>query len=449
MPPIVSSTFAAIILYVFFINVQQNNFKPKEAAIFVPLIALFTLIPNHFISSFYIANILANTSFVVTMALIINFRIQILSLSLVYAIFTNIIFLWSGILSSVVFDFIRVLMPSVGELQRYEVTNSLWWSVAYIGIAFIIGFFISYISGKYLHKKIAHLENQLQRRLGANLLFSAIVALSLFFINIFLSEILVEIGIYVLVYAIVLTVCFISLVFAIIAFADGLRKDTELKHKIELLQDLESYTNHVETMATEMRKFRHDHKNLMLGFHKHIECKDWDNIKNYYSTYMGEFLISNTAIETCMDKLSNIQSPELKTILFLKFLQIQSRGIKIAIEVENILTVTDNYNLLDLYRIIGILTDNAMEACQGVENSIVRLMGTMIDDNAYFVLQNTCHNPPPINVINKKGFTTKEGYQGLGLYNVSQLIRRNKNLTLQTKIENKQFTQELTIMPEV
>jgi two-component system sensor histidine kinase AgrC len=239
------------------------------------------------------------------------------------------------------------------------------------------------------------------------------------------------------------------LAFAVFAFTDSLRKETELKHKDTLMKDLESYTRHVENMATEMRKFRHDHKNLMLVFHTHVESRDWDGLENYYSSYMNEFSTSETAIESCMDKLKNIQTPELKTILFLKFLQVQRKGIKIIIEVENIVTIIGDYNLLDTCRIVGILMDNAMEACQNVDGAVVRLMGDMSGNNAHFAFQNTCYLPPPINQINKKGFTTKDGARGLGLYNVSQLIKKNRNLTLQTKIEKNCFTQELKIAPEI
>jgi len=116
--------------------------------------------------------------------------------------------------------------------------------------------------------------------------------------------------------------------------------------------------------------------------------------------------------------------------------------------VESVITITGDRNLLDTCRIAGVLLDNAMEACHEVEDGVVRLMGDMLGDSAFFVFQNTCHVPPPIREINQKGFSTKEGFRGLGLYNISQLMSRNGNILLKTNVKDGYFTQELRIAPK-
>ena len=93
--------------------------------------------------------------------------------------------------------------------------------------------------------------------------------------------------------------------------------------------------------------------------------------------------------------------------------------------------------------------DNAIEACKGVDHATIRFLSTMHKDNAFFVFQNTCQNPPPANKINEKGFTTKAGARGMGLYIATQLVRKNEHLFLKTKINTEGFTQELTVVPEL
>jgi two-component system sensor histidine kinase AgrC len=52
-----------------------------------------------------------------------------------------------------------------------------------------------------------------------------------------------------------------------------------------------------------------------------------------------------------------------------------------------------------------------------------------------------------LNQLGRKGFSTKGEGRGTGLYNMSQLITKNKNLSLQTEIKNGKFIQKLNITP--
>ena len=323
MPLLIGVGTEMLTLYILFANMRKVKINALEATIFIVFAAVAGLTIFRFVHEFAIVGVVANSAFVVIMTMMAYTKIKILTLSIIYAIFTIVILLWSATFASVVFDTITMLIPSAGYLGRDDVLGSLFWNVLYNGIIFIVGFFISRKAGSIFHKKILPLDAVMQKKMATYLLLSAFVTLALFFINVFLTEILRDMPMYVLIYAMVLTICFVALAFAVFAFIDSLRKEAELKHNTELLQNLESYTNHVESMATEMRQFRHDHRNLMIGFHSHVADRNWDRFESYYASYMDEFSVAETAIESCMDKLSNIQTPELKTILFLKFLQIQ------------------------------------------------------------------------------------------------------------------------------
>jgi len=233
--------------------------------------------------------------------------------------------------------------------------------------------------------------------------------------------------------------------FAAFAFSDNIKKGLELKQKDKLLQALEAYTKNAESAATEMRLFKHDHQNLLLGFHAHAENKDWDAFKSYYEEHVGAFNLSIRAMNASYEQLCKIETPEIKAIMVIKTMQANDAKIDMVVEISKKLTIVGGYNLLDSCRIMGILLDNAIEACRGVSGAKIRLLGTMSGDSAYFVLKNTFETPPPMNLIAKKGFTTKEGERGMGLYNVAKIVAKNNCLTLSTSIKQNMFVQELEI----
>jgi len=437
--------FEGILIYIIFANIRKSSVNALEAL--VVIVPMFTLVMFIFSLNFAfgITAILGNGAYVIVMTLIMARKNKNINLSLVYAIFANVIVLLSGNLAGAVLTLAYFVFPDFIVIGRDGVIDSVVMSIAYAAIAFTIAFTVSRMLGCSFHARISTFDAQMQRKLVSLILPGAFITLGVFFVVVFLRYIPGTESILILAYALSLSIIFIYLVFSIFTFTDSLYKDIELKHKDELLHNLEAYTEDVEDMATQMRQFRHDHKNLMLGFRAHADNKDWESFDEYYERYMGEFDAGSDAIEVSRDRLGNIKTPELKSILFAKFLQASTIGIDAFIEVERELTINDGYCLLDTCRITGILMDNAIEACKDVEDAIIRFMATMVEDGVHLVFQNTCLVSPPMNQITQKGFTTKEDARGLGLHNVSQMVAKNKNLTIKTSIKENFFTQELKI----
>ena len=453
MPLSITLLLEAVMRYVILQNVRKSKPNIIEALAVISIFTITSFLVINIIPAFEISGIIANIFAVLIMAAITNISIKLFPLSMVYALFATIILLWSVTLTNVVADFITLIIPGVNMQYRDDIISNWMFTILYLSIVLIIGFFASHKIGTHFQKKIRLYDIKLQRQLAIYLLFSALVVLGLFFINVFISELLEDTAARTLVYASSSTIWFIFLVLAVFVFIDKLKKETEIKHKDELLHDLNAYTRHVEEMATEMRSFRHDHKNLMLMFHTHIESRNWDELSNRYKDYLKEFSIGDDAIEICMDKLSNIQTPELKAFLYIKFMQAHRLGIDTVIEVDDNIVIKGGYNLLDTCRIMGIFMDNAIDACKDVEGAIIRFMCNNSGDSAFFVLQNTCLIPPPANKMGAKGFTTKEAKEGgrprgMGLYNVQSMVRKNPYISLQTTIRDGNFTQELKVAPE-
>jgi two-component system sensor histidine kinase AgrC len=180
----------------------------------------------------------------------------------------------------------------------------------------------------------------------------------------------------------------------------------------ELLANLQAYTDSVEIMATEVRRFRHDHLNLLMGLGDYIENNDIGNIRRYFNDYISSFKESTAAANSRLDILMRLKTPELKSILSFKFLCAQQLGIDAHIEIPEDVEMPDASCLIDLCRIAGILADNAIEACQGTPNAVLRFLALKEDGAIVFVFANTCHAAPQMSRLFEKGYTTKEGSRG-------------------------------------
>jgi len=424
-------TIEIIAYFAVFINISGVKFR-KTGAFF----AIFLTLAIHAAVLFYTARMTGSAVSVLHSVCIAVFALsaggkgKIPPLNILCAVLSSIVYLLAGDMSSVLLAYIK--------------TDFHYSSLA---ATVILALLISRVTGVFLRKRIHPLDDNTKQRLAAYTLSGAAVTLVLFLVNTFLNGLIGDTAVLGLSYAVSLIICFVFLVFVIFVFTDSLRKEMEITNRDELLQNLQIYTESVEAMSAEVRKFRHDHINLMMGFGEYIENNDIIHIREYFGKYIALFKESSAA-DTRLDILMRIKIPEVKSILSFKFLYAQQLGIDTHIEIPEIIGGDINLNLIDLCRIIGILLDNAIEACKGAAPPVLRFLALKKDGIMIFVFSNTCESLPPLSKINEKGYTTKENGRGLGLYTVSALIERDENLSLDTRINEEEmvFIQELSVV---
>lgn len=96
-------------------------------------------------------------------------------------------------------------------------------------------------------------------------------------------------------------------------------------------------------------------------------------------------------------------------------------------------------------KIIGILLDNAIEACTLADKKEI-LLDIYTNENINCIyIENTYKGSIDINQINKKGYSSKGKGRGLGLHIVNKIIKENKNLEIEQYINNDKFVTILKI----
>lgn len=193
-----------------------------------------------------------------------------------------------------------------------------------------------------------------------------------------------------------------------------------------------------------IRAFRHDFNNIIQALGGYIQAKDMDGLEKYYSQ-----LLKDCQEVTNLSGLNpkSINNPAIYSLLASKYYLATEKGIEFNLDIFMDLNSID-MKIYEFCRILGILLDNAIQATQECEEKQITV--TIRKDNRckrqLLIVENT-YKEKDIDTekIFEKGYSTKEGNTGLGLWEVRQILLKNTNLNLFTSKDAKYFKQQLEI----
>ncbi len=218
---------------------------------------------------------------------------------------------------------------------------------------------------------------------------------------------------------------------------------TESKQKA--MQDLQDYTRNLEAMYNGLRSFKHDYVNILLSLSGYIEDGDMDRLKDFFESKIFPTKNLITGGDYKLNQLSNIGVLEIKSLLSAKMIYAHESGIDITIDipdkVESFLIDT-----VDLARILGIFLDNAVEATLETEQPQIGLNIIQNKTGVSIIISNRfLDNGVMLHKLKQKGFSTKIGHQGIGLWNAQKIISSYDNVLLETTMKCGYFTQHIEL----
>ena len=221
-------------------------------------------------------------------------------------------------------------------------------------------------------------------------------------------------------------------------------KEEILKQKDIQLSELSNYSHHIENLYGEIRSFRHDYINILTSIKVGIDNKDIDAIKSVYEGVLGDSgkQLYNSKFDIA--KLSNIKNDAVKSVLSAKLIEAHSRGVEIAIEIED--AVYDfKIDLLDFIKVMSILCDNAIEA--SLESELPKLTVALILDGEALILvveNSTVDERVNISHIFEEGYSSKGEGRGIGLHNVREILAKYPFSSVSTRSADYLFSQTIT-----
>ncbi|MBC6316621.1 sensor histidine kinase [Listeria grandensis] len=241
-----------------------------------------------------------------------------------------------------------------------------------------------------------------------------------------------------IIYAIIMSI-------VLLVIAKSAIKNAKVEAQALQMRQLREYVGALEALQKDMRVFRHDYVNILSGINGFISNEDMDGLSVYFRT---KVIPMNSDMEVNISKLStlrNLEVIELKGLFATKMIRAQEMGVDAQVEVYKVI---DNINMdsIDLCRVTGILLDNAIEAVIGTGDPSIRVAIIQKKEAIVLIFANSLpEDSPPVHQFFEEGFSTKGENRGIGLPTLKKTLKKYPNVSLDTKVTQHGFVQELEI----
>ncbi|SHK58996.1 sensor histidine kinase [Paramaledivibacter caminithermalis] len=183
------------------------------------------------------------------------------------------------------------------------------------------------------------------------------------------------------------------------------------------------YMKNMDDMFKNIRAQRHDFNHHIGCIYGLINMEEFEKIKEYIEKLTKETAEYNEII--------NVGNPILASLLNTKITKAKKKKIKVDIDID--INTNISIECIDISIIIGNLLDNAIEACEKVEED-----NRYIEVNIYTKMNNLIIKVANSKLseielerkINNEGFTTKSDAEnhGFGLTNIKQTVEKYRGI---------------------
>lgn len=226
------------------------------------------------------------------------------------------------------------------------------------------------------------------------------------------------------------------LVFYLLDRQEEFRAMEERLRQVDLLlQAQKEYYDELCSSQQEIRRSRHDQKNLLIAILAELDHNNIPKLRRMINSRLDR-----------LDRvlLINPRDSVLESILYVKQQSAKRHGIRIDGEIK--LTKEPVADELELAVMLSNLLDNAVESLvRDHARDPIRCMVYEHGDNLMLVVENSVHHS--VNVKNLATTKADKKYHGLGLPSVQTLVNENGGM-LEITCENNSFVASI-VLPNV
>lgn len=420
-------------IFIYFILIR--NFLPFRLKKHESLILLMILSAN-VINLTYISN-LGNLGVVILLstsglyiALLDKHRIK------------NICFFLLSYLCGVLWDSIFTFCTTMIGLDFYFAQQNLLIRCIYIILLFFFSKGMAYI---FHHIFVAEHGHSLPREVWISIFANLLICTIIFIFNIVAGERAGYDSKITTFNGILFGCYFFATTIVIINCIRSYTNRAEMERKQEAFDTLQQYTTQIENMYSTVRSFKHDYVNIMTSMSGYLEEHDLDGLSHYF--YQEILPLSNqiTMNDFRLNQLINIKLLEIKSIVSAKLTYAHEIGITVDIEIRDSVEKVA-MDRLDLSRILGIFLDNAIEAALETEHPWIGFVMYQHDTSTSILISNSfIDHGISCSDFNKPSVSTKGSNRGIGLHNVSELIKNYPATIWENEVKDDIFIQKLEI----
>lgn len=210
------------------------------------------------------------------------------------------------------------------------------------------------------------------------------------------------------------------------------------------LIEVEKYNNKLENITRDIKKFRHDYKNILISMREYIETEDVVSLKQFYNDNIEPLNVSIKRNDLSIVALQNIENLELKGILSSKIIKADTLKVRINMDIPGQIQYI-NMNIIDCCRVLGIVLDNCIEASLECENPLIEICITEDKYKISFIIANNYNQKiENISKLFRYGYSTKGKNRGIGLSSLKSILKNYDNICFNI-IAKENFVQQLDI----
>ena len=221
-------------------------------------------------------------------------------------------------------------------------------------------------------------------------------------------------------------------------------KDQLAEEMIRHEESLEEYSHRLEKLYNDISQVKKDYLEGLKNMEDSIQRRDLPALKQEYAELLEKSGNSLTLSNYELSRLINLEITSLKSLFSAKVLEAENLGIKVNLELPDVISSTQ-IEALDLVVISSVFLNNAIEATVKSEDPTLTISFFKNQDYLTLVIDNTTREERiPVSRIFDEGVSSKGEGRGLGLSKVAEILNRYPKVTLETRSCDYHFTQVLS-----
>lgn len=183
---------------------------------------------------------------------------------------------------------------------------------------------------------------------------------------------------------------------------------------VEQIENMTAYYEQISKKDEELRRFKHDSKNLLLGLYSMLEANDIEQAKEYIKS-MEEVYQSSSHDFNSGNYIADALMSTKKSIAEQYHIKIDFEGFIPAQKIKD----------TDLCIFLTNILDNAIEACQKIQGErYIHIKSSIVKHMWIIIVSNPINNR--VEIVNNTIETTKEDKKihGYGLLNIRRVVEK-------------------------
>ena len=238
----------------------------------------------------------------------------------------------------------------------------------------------------------------------------------------------------------ILTILYVVVIVKL-ANAQGNFRVVSDKYKTSLTS-LQEY----EDMMDRTKVTNHENKNQLLTIRNMVKANDKGIVK-YIENLVDSKIKDN---ENIFYKTSKIPEGGLRASIYSKLCKMEEENIEYSLNISSDVRAVDLIEMgdgimLDVCNIISVFLDNAIEEVKKLDDKHISVELFVMDGNLCIEVANNYEGTIDLEKLDNAKYTTKGDGHGYGLTLVKQILKRNKLLENERRINGNIFSQILKI----